>query len=375
LDDVRYSVLSVKAIWWAAGLIVLVGVGVAVWLLLAFGGGGEQQRNQLEAIKAAGTIVVGTGGGAALLLAARRLRTAEIALKQKNRDQADAALAHALRERIAAQTQVHQERVAAATEADATGRRITELYTKAIEQLGSDKSPVRLGGLYALERLAQDNPSQRQTIVNVLCAYLRMPYELPGDVPADVADERTVTTFRERVQEREVRRTAQRLLAEHLRSRALSSAAGIAFWHDIDLDLTGAVLNNFSLADCTVRTARFVSATFTGISNFTSASFCDDANFESATFTGWATFRSATFNRFAHFESATFTDSADFALAIFSRYAHFQSATFSDYATFRYTTFPGSADFSSTKFASEVPKEVVRYGRPIKSTDQRPSGS
>ena len=53
---------------------------------------------------------------------------------------------------------------------------VTELYTKAVEQLGSDKAPVRLGGLYALERLAQDNPAQHQTIVNVICAYLRMPF-------------------------------------------------------------------------------------------------------------------------------------------------------------------------------------------------------
>jgi hypothetical protein len=54
--------------------------------------------------------------------------------------------------------------------------RITELYTKAVEQLGSEKAPVRLGGLYALERLAQDNKEHRQTIVNVICAYLRMPF-------------------------------------------------------------------------------------------------------------------------------------------------------------------------------------------------------
>jgi hypothetical protein len=44
---------------------------------------------------------------------------------------------------------------------------------------GSDKAPVRLAGLYALERLAQNNEYQRQTIVNVVCAYLRMPYQPP----------------------------------------------------------------------------------------------------------------------------------------------------------------------------------------------------
>jgi hypothetical protein len=154
---VRYTVLSLKTIWTAAAVIALAGTGVAIWLLLAYGRGDAQQVNQLEAIKTAGTIVVGTGGAAALLLAARRQRTAEIALKQKDRDQ------H------------HQERNARSTEHDATERRVTELHTTAVEQLGSDKAPVRLGGLYALERLAQDHPEHRQTIVNVLCAYLRMP--------------------------------------------------------------------------------------------------------------------------------------------------------------------------------------------------------
>jgi hypothetical protein len=67
-----------------------------------------------------------------------------------------------------------------ATEYDAGEKRVTELYVRAAEQLGSDKAPVRLAGLYALERLAQDNPVHRQSIVEVICAYLRMPYTPPA---------------------------------------------------------------------------------------------------------------------------------------------------------------------------------------------------
>jgi hypothetical protein len=81
------------------------------------------------------------------------------------------------------------------------GRRITELYTKAVEQPGSDKAPVRLGGLYALERVAQDNPGQRQTIVDVICAYLRMPYDLPGTPPAGEAAREAREDYRDSVQE------------------------------------------------------------------------------------------------------------------------------------------------------------------------------
>jgi len=32
---------------------------------------------------------------------------------------------------------------------------ITDRYTKAVEQLGSDKLDVRIGGIYALERIAR----------------------------------------------------------------------------------------------------------------------------------------------------------------------------------------------------------------------------
>jgi hypothetical protein len=50
---------------------------------------------------------------------------------------------------------------------------ITDRYTKAIEQLGSDKLDVRLGGIYALERLAIDSARDHPTVVEVLSAFVR----------------------------------------------------------------------------------------------------------------------------------------------------------------------------------------------------------
>lgn len=50
------------------------------------------------------------------------------------------------------QAQVAADRHAAQTSADLQ-RRITETFSKAIEQLGKDKLEVRLGGIYALGRL------------------------------------------------------------------------------------------------------------------------------------------------------------------------------------------------------------------------------
>jgi hypothetical protein len=50
---------------------------------------------------------------------------------------------------------------------------VTDRYTKAIEQLGSDKLDVRVGGIYALERIARDSPWDHPTIMEVLAVFIR----------------------------------------------------------------------------------------------------------------------------------------------------------------------------------------------------------
>ena len=62
-------------------------------------------------------------------------------------------------------------------------RTLNERFATAADQLGSDKPPaVRLAGVYAMAGLADDWPENRQTCVDVLCAYLRLPYKSnPGD--------------------------------------------------------------------------------------------------------------------------------------------------------------------------------------------------
>lgn len=312
-----YRVLSNRVIALAALVLVILGMGVATLLLLAYGSGSDVDRNRLEAIKTAGTIVVGTGGAAALWLSARRQRTTEIALRQKDLEQA------------------HQERVAEANEADARERRVTELYTKAAEQLGSDKAPVRLAGMYALRRLAQSTPDQRQTIVDVLCAYLRMPYTPPASLspsgaevhpgtadndksgsapPGGAPDSALVTTQREdnerREQERQVRLTAQRILTTHLHPDRDPGHPAETFWPKIDLDLTGATLIDFDLINCHLHTAQFRGAQFTGLAVFDGAQFAGNAGFRGAQFIGLAGFGGAQFSGAVQFNEALFTRDA-----------------------------------------------------------------
>lgn len=222
--------------WWWAIVVIVVPVVViaaaAVTALLLFVTSGTPQ-NQIELIKVGLTVGAGTGGVVALVLNGRRQWS---------------------------------------TEHDARERRLTELYLKAVEQLGSDRAAIRHGGLYALERVAQDNPTQRQTVVDVFCAYLRGPYSSPPEsgqtrrlgvrrplLTASAARRRVAitrpsatapkgeTSAAEVQQEREVRLTVQRILGRRLRPGADPDHPADTFWADIDIDLTGATLINFNL--------------------------------------------------------------------------------------------------------------------------------
>ena len=339
-DGTRPQLQPIPAWSWMLAAVIAVAVTalvVTIWLLAIANHarpGTDQANARLDAVRTGLAAGAGAGAAVGLMLAFRR--------------------------------QHHQEITTTQADHDATERRITELYTKAVEQLGSDKAPVRLGGLYALERLSQDNEAQRQTIVNVICAYLRMPFppQPPVVMPApngtaDANEVRAGTGENPGAdsdvwqQERQVRLTAQRILSEHLRkadyNQRLTSHSVTRFWGEISLDLTGATLVDFDLTDCMVTSrARFDGATFTGDAWFGSATFSGGAEFDGATFSGGASFGQATFSGDASFGSATFSGDAWFVGATFSD-AAFIGATFSD-AAFIGTTFSGRASFGQATF-------------------------
>ena len=60
---------------------------------------------------------------------------------------------------------------------------VTDRYTKAIEQLGSDKLDVRIGGIYALERVARDSARDHPTVMEVLTAFIREHSREPWPPP------------------------------------------------------------------------------------------------------------------------------------------------------------------------------------------------
>ncbi|GLY04005.1 MULTISPECIES: hypothetical protein [Actinoplanes] len=133
------------------------GITAFLWHLAGTAPADEQVGRYFDAVTFGATAAAGAGVVAGLILQFRRQRMAEHTHVQEDR-KFDAAV----------QAQRH-------TEADASARRLTETLTRATEQFAADNTVVRLAGLYAFERLAQENPDQRQMIVNLLCAFLRAP--------------------------------------------------------------------------------------------------------------------------------------------------------------------------------------------------------
>ncbi|WP_283133402.1 pentapeptide repeat-containing protein [Rhizohabitans arisaemae] len=248
----------------------------------------------------------------------------------------------------------HQETAARISEHDVTERRVAELYAAAAEQLGHHTPPVRLAGLYALERLAQENPGHRQTIVNVICAYLRMPCgpPSPGDQgepePPGGPASRPAGSLAESEGEHQVRRIAQRILLTHL-----NPGKEGWFWPDTDLDLTGAHLDAWDMSRRQCRNADFTGATFLGKAGFGGARFTEDATFTEACFTGFTDFTWAAFAGYAGFKRAGF-QGVWFDGATFSGVAEFSMADFAGVAEFNGVRLAGSTRFSGASFAVDT---------------------
>jgi hypothetical protein len=62
---------------------------------------------------------------------------------------------------------------------------ITERFTRAVDQLGNPSLDVRLGGIYALERLARESRDDHGPIIEILTAYIREHTRSSDNEPPD----------------------------------------------------------------------------------------------------------------------------------------------------------------------------------------------
>lgn len=127
---------------------------------------------------------------------------------------------------------------------------ITDRFNAAITNLGSGKMTIRIGGIYALQRIMQDSPRDQPAVIQVLAAFVRgqaplrgtpsLPTTRAGLVPA--IDVQTV------------------LAVLAARDPADDDSAVI----DLNnTDLTGANLNNARFKNADLYDVRFANADFT----------------------------------------------------------------------------------------------------------------
>ncbi len=172
-----------------------------------------------------------------------------------------------------------------------------ERFGKAADQLGSDKAAVRLAGVYAMAGLADDWAEGRQSCIDVLCAYLRMPYTPPPPTPTSPAaahgpglplNTPVPDAGDEARQEQQVRHTVMALIGDHLRPPRNKVRER---WHGHRFDFTGAVFDggNLHSIDITTDTVLdFSGATFSGgLLDFSGATFLGGTvDFSGATLPG-----------------------------------------------------------------------------------------
>ncbi|MEU5773447.1 pentapeptide repeat-containing protein [Streptomyces venezuelae] len=274
----------------ALAVLVAAGVFFAGWDLL--GARGLKTQDRLDAktlfdlVKLAFGVVAGAGALVALVVAYRRQRV-----------DADGALREA--------TRLPNER-----------------FTTAVSQLGVEAAAVRLGGVHALAGLADDASTEllRQTCIDVLCAYLRLPYTAEDDLPPDDTAARHAY-----LASREVRHTIIRLVRDRT---ALGPEDFASSWQGYDFDFTGVV---FDGGDCTGAvfapggTVSFRGAQFSdGTVDFTKAQFSAGVSFTSARFCG----STVLFAQTEFSEGVVFFESAEFSGgAISFRTARFSGGT------------------------------------------------
>jgi hypothetical protein len=144
---------------------------------------------------------------------------------------------------------------------------VTDRYTKAIEQLGADKLDVRIGGIYALERVARDSARDHPTVMEVLAAFVRehsreqWPEAEPGAEPPQRAtrpDVQAAVTVMGR-RNREYDSQSLYLAGVQLRGAILTGAD----LRRVDLgaaDLSGANLNDANLGGANLTAANLTDA-------------------------------------------------------------------------------------------------------------------
>ena len=236
-----------------------------------------------------------------------------------------------------------------------------ERYTKAVEQLGDEKAPVRMGGVYTLvglvdEWLEEESLSENeklkegQVIVNNLCAYIRSPFtltsyydELSEDAPSlegSYKDKKEEFYVDKAIldSEADVRLSIIKEIHDRIQVPDKNTPGA---WSDFEYNFSGSIF--FYSVDLT-------NSYYTKYVNFSGATYQDRANFRGSTYQGRADFSDSTYQAWASFNDSTYKDVADFRGSTYQGRAEFTNSTYQVWAYFTDSTYQGWADFRGSTY-------------------------
>ena len=165
---------------------------------------------------------------------------------------------------------------------------ITERFTKAIAQLGDKEMAIRLGGIYALERIAKDSEKDHGPIMEVLTAYVRENATKEGKyaeeaVEKPTSDIQAILTVIGRRKPTAVRRLRDFLdLSDTHLAGAVLNQANLSGVNLYEADLYGAVLNEANLSRAILSRANLNAAILSGAKNLTAEQVLSADNWREA---------------------------------------------------------------------------------------------
>ncbi|GLZ40257.1 hypothetical protein [Actinokineospora sp. NBRC 105648] len=163
-----------------------------------------------------------------------------------------------------------KQRIDEASSFRADAEQFNKRYQDAAVQLGHERGAVRLAGVYAMGRLADDWGEAREMCVDLLCAYLRTPYRSSAG-----HDDESL-----------VRATIFDLIRAHT-----VDPDDPASWSGMDFDFRGGTFDQFSLAGGNFRgEVNFSDAVFTGMHRRPEGRNYGWFGFENCTFEGDVSF-------------------------------------------------------------------------------------
>ena len=206
-----------------------------------------------------------------------------------------------------------------------------ERFARAVELLGHETDQVRVGALHALAGLAKSREEYRQTVLDILCSYLRRPFDRDTDDRHEM----------------EVRLTAQRLIGD------LLPLAGEEDAEVYDLNLTNASLEYFDIAGRQVGLFTARGAEFHQSNSFHHAVFHGDAFFTDAVNDGRLHGHHAVFRAKAWFSCFTSHGRVDFREVRFEGASKFAEGKYDGGITLRDAVFSSPPDLTGLRVRKE----------------------